>query len=207
VDGDAGHGSRRAAARGPRVAVQEGENLSQIAVRFNTTVDEILVANPEIVDPNVLHVGQYVVVPLIDEAWHAYTVQSGDTLGFLAHRFDTTLDVLLRANPQVADPDFIFAGQQPLMPAMPEERAVHTVQLGETLTVVAEAFNTSAEELAAMNPMVDPDMILAGQQLIVPFDRETWGIYTVQPNDILVRIASAHGTSVEALVAVNPRDR
>lgn len=40
-----------------------------------------------------------------------YVVQPGDTLSGIARRFEVSLSALLRANPQIDDPDRIFPGQ------------------------------------------------------------------------------------------------
>jgi LysM repeat protein len=42
--------------------IQEGDTLSSLAERFNTTVEEIMVAN-DLTDPNDLQVGQELVIP------------------------------------------------------------------------------------------------------------------------------------------------
>lgn len=42
--------------------VQEGDTLSDLADRFNTTVEELLVAN-DLSDPNSLQVGQQLIIP------------------------------------------------------------------------------------------------------------------------------------------------
>lgn len=38
--------------------VKKGDTLSRIAMRFNTTVDELMKLNPQIKDPNLIYVGQ-----------------------------------------------------------------------------------------------------------------------------------------------------
>jgi hypothetical protein len=45
-----------------------------------------------------------------------YVVQAGDTLSGIARRFDVSLSALLRANPQIDDPDRIFPGQVIIIP-------------------------------------------------------------------------------------------
>ena len=43
--------------------VRSGDNLGKIAKRFNTTIDAILKANPQIKDPNKIKVGDKVTIP------------------------------------------------------------------------------------------------------------------------------------------------
>ncbi len=45
-----------------------------------------------------------------------YTVKPGDTLYFIAKRFSVTLNELIRANPQIKNPDLIFPGQEICVP-------------------------------------------------------------------------------------------
>lgn len=52
-------------------------------------------------------------------AGRSYTIKSGDTLGELAQRFGTTIAELMRVNPQIKDPDLIFAGKQLRLPGTP----------------------------------------------------------------------------------------
>lgn len=42
----------------------------------------------------------------------SYTIQPGDTLSQLAQRYGTTIQELMRLNPQVSDPNLIYAGAQ-----------------------------------------------------------------------------------------------
>jgi len=47
-----------------------------------------------------------------------YTVQRGDTLFLIAQRFGISLDSIIAANPQIANPNNIFPGQQICVPAI-----------------------------------------------------------------------------------------
>jgi LysM repeat protein len=54
----------------------------------------------------------------------------------------------------------------------PCENPVHAVQPGETLSVIAESFGISMDDITAMNsqldPAFDPDFLSIGQELIIP---------------------------------------
>jgi LysM repeat protein len=77
--------------------------------------------------------------------------------------------------------------------------AFYTVQDGDTLGGIAEAFDTTVDTLQDVNAIPDPDVIFAGQILCIP----AWGTYTVQAGDTLSGIAQTFGTTVDALFAAN----
>lgn len=49
----------------------------------------------------------------------AYTIQHGDTLSQLAQQFGVKLEELLKINPEIDDPDLIYAGQTLKLPNSP----------------------------------------------------------------------------------------
>jgi LysM repeat protein len=57
-----------------------------------------------------------------------YTVQQGYTLGTIAQAFGTTVDALAAANPDILDPNQIFAGQTLCVHAW----STHEVREGDT---------------------------------------------------------------------------
>ncbi len=123
--------------------VAQGETLWQIAKKYHITLDELLDANPNIEDPNVISPGLRLIIP--DEMqtctcrqcptspycrqsdtvenWETmlprpciYVVKSGDTLYDLAQAFGLTLAQLLQANPQIQDADEIMPGDKIFIP-------------------------------------------------------------------------------------------
>lgn len=50
----------------------------------------------------------------------------------------------------------------------PTAAALYTVQPGDTLSGLAEQFNTTLEELSAANGITDPNSLQPGQTLIIP---------------------------------------
>jgi LysM repeat protein len=50
----------------------------------------------------------------------------------------------------------------------PTPAALYTVQAGDTLSGLAERFNTTVESLTAANGIADPNALQPGQTLIIP---------------------------------------
>lgn len=86
----------------------------------------------------------------------------------------------------------------------------YVVSPGETLGSIAPRYGVSIDALAVHNALADPNLIVAGQTLVIPDgDGEgssaapTARTYTVKPGDTLSVIAAAHGVSVAALAEGN----
>ncbi len=94
--------------------VRWGDSLLSIARKCGITLDELLLANSGFAAGDLIFPGQVLhitlgseVVPLPD----TYTVASGDTLGEIAERFDTSVKELLRLNPDILNPRLIYIDQ------------------------------------------------------------------------------------------------
>lgn len=101
--------------------VQPGDTLFLIAQRFGTTLQALIACNPQITNPNLIFPGQVICVcfqpvgfppPPPCPRGFIYTVQPGDSLFSIAQRFGVSLPSLICANPQIANPNVIFPGQQ-----------------------------------------------------------------------------------------------
>jgi LysM repeat protein len=98
--------------------VAKGQTLSAIAVKYGTTV-AVLAEMNKLVNPNVLLVGQKLVVPCkgtpppppppSECTW--YTVVRGDTLYKIALKYNTTVAALVERN-KIPNPNLIYVGQQ-----------------------------------------------------------------------------------------------
>ena len=143
--------------------VDQGDTLKGLAIRFATTVDALLAANPDITNSNVIYEGQYVKV-VVDAAptpppnvppppppSQVYYVRRGDTLRSIASRLSTTTYELLKANPQIWNPNLIYAGQPLTIPA---SASSYIVQNGDTLRIIAGKFGTTVDALLQLNPNV-----------------------------------------------------
>lgn len=98
-------------ARGSEVTVRSGDTLSGIAARHDVALGDLLAANPQIRNPDLIHPGQQVQLPGGGAGSAEVTVRSGDTLSGIAQANGVGLAALLAANPQVRNPDLIHPGQ------------------------------------------------------------------------------------------------
>jgi len=108
-----------------------------------------------------------------------YTVKSGDTLGKLAKRFDTTVADIQAAN-KITDINLIRRGQKLQIPSLrpPNLQAdaggdkygeVYIVRKGETLSRIAASQGVGVGDILAHNPTItDPNLIKIGQLIAVP---------------------------------------
>ncbi|MFO8060462.1 MAG: LysM peptidoglycan-binding domain-containing protein, partial [Bacillota bacterium] len=100
-------------------AVRRGETLTSIARKFGVTVTALRRANPGI-DPDRLAIGQVLCIPgVADELCpgrRLYTVRRSDSMFSIARAQGVSLNALIRANPQIPDPDLIYPGEQLCIP-------------------------------------------------------------------------------------------
>lgn len=149
--------------------VQRGDTLNKIANRFGTTVNRLMDLNPSISNASVIYVGQRLLVPaatLPDTgSGDVYIVQAGDTLRKIAAKFNTSVDTLLRLNPQITNPNRIYTGQRMTVPST---GTTYTVQPGDTLRKIANRFDTTIDAILDLNPGIrNPNIIYVGQVIRV----------------------------------------
>jgi LysM repeat protein len=92
------------------------------------------------------------------------------------------------------------------------------VQEGEVLLSIAELYDTTVDEILALNPSITPELLQEGQVLLIPPAIPTPGptdtppdtvdegylIHVVEPGETLISVASQYSVSVSMLRAVNP---
>ncbi len=160
--------------------VQKGDSLWTIANKNNTTVDEIKQINN--LTSNMLSIGQVLKLPTQDkvEEVEMYTVQKGDSLYSIAKKFGVTVDEIKSLNNLTSNN--LSIGEQLMIksttgdePINPEEECIgtgyvepqyimYTVQRGDSLYTIARRYNTSVDNIKALNSLTNNNLSI-GQQL------------------------------------------
>lgn len=109
-----------------------------------------------------------------------HTVQPGENLYRISLRYGISLDALIQAN-NIVDQRRIFSGQVLVIPGLsvPDDSAevvnplvagtpiTHVVQPGESLTIIANQYNTTVEQILLANNIPNPNRIFRGQELSI----------------------------------------
>jgi LysM repeat protein len=104
-----------------RHVVRPGENLTQIARRYGTTVSAIVQTN-RLWNPNLIYTGQVLLIPVScatpppsTSCTAIHVVKRGEYLKVIAIRYGTTVTVLVRLN-NIRNPNLIYPGQRLKVP-------------------------------------------------------------------------------------------
>jgi LysM repeat protein len=175
--------------------VQAGERLTDIATRYNTTVEALRQANN--LTTNTIVVGEVLNLPAMGGAVNYpfnYTVDIGETLHDIATRYGITWQLLAAYN-NIANPNYIQAGTTIIIPppgttiptptpapvvvnpapvnvvqpvATQAPAPTYVVQTGDVPELIAQRFGVTTESLVAYNNITDTRALRAGDVLQIP---------------------------------------
>ncbi|MEC9358118.1 MAG: LysM peptidoglycan-binding domain-containing protein [Pseudomonadota bacterium] len=166
--------------------IASGDTLGAIARRYGSSVSDIQRANG-ISDPRLIRIGQTIKVPASGASAQAavmtHRVRSGDTLGGIADRYDTTVSALQAIN-GISDPRSLRSGEVIRLQAGTADGGLqelaysktssepayrlHRVESGQTLSAISRRYGISSARLSSYNGLTDPDQVRAGTLLKVP---------------------------------------
>ena len=147
-----------------------------------------------------------------------YTIQSGDALWEIARRYGTTVQEIASIN-NIQNPNLIYPGETIRIltnstTSGEETRGtgdiIYTVQRGNTLSEIAQAYNVTVNHIVELNNIQNPNLIYPEQKLRItesnvqdlkPVTQNS--TYTVKSGDTLNSIARKYGVSVDYLVRIN----
>ena len=191
---------------GDSYIVQNGDTLYSIALKYNTTVNEIKSLNN--LDGNTLSIGQSLKIPvkeINDEDNSLYIVQKGDSLSSIANKYNILVNDLIDANNLAST--ILSVGQRLIIPNQKQEiqGVNYTVKPGDTLYSIANRYNISVNDIVKANDLKS-NILSIGQVLLIPsipVNEEDYVVYEIQNGDTLYSIARRYNTKVDAIKAYN----
>ncbi len=199
--------------------VQRGDTLADIAAEHDTTVSALAEANG-ITDPNLIYVGQELVIPGRGNTAAGkpivHVVAPGETLAAISRKYSTSIRALVDTN-RLTNPNLLRIGQTLTIPGTTGEGGrhgsggrTHRVTPGETLASIAAKYGTTVDELMAVNGLTDPSLIFVGTTLRIDGpaapvvgDDTTEASHIVVKGDTLASIARRYGTTIQRLADAN----
>lgn len=141
--------------------VLPGENLFRISQQYGVDVDTIAQAN-DITNTWRIYAGQKLIIP--DLSAPADTTADTTT--------DTSAETSGDAAPIIVQPaesssDTSADSADAALAAPTPEPEYHVVTYGQSLAQIAQSYHMSLEQIAKLNDITNPDLIYAGQKLIV----------------------------------------
>jgi putative chitinase len=82
----------------------------------------------------------------------------------------------------------------------------HVVAWGESIELIASRYGVPAEDIIVANNLTNPDLIRAGDVLIIPgvsAPSPEPGVHIVRPGETLRSIANLYGTTVDGIARAN----
>jgi membrane-bound lytic murein transglycosylase D len=145
-------------------------------------------------------------------------VRRGETVSGIARRYRTSVSAISRLN-RLRRNHLIRAGQRLKIPTYRKsrgytpprelrlikegEKLVYVVKRGDSIQVIAKAFNTTIKRIKELNNLRS-NIIKVGQKLVIqPLKREGAISYTVQSGDTPYSIAVKYGMDLGTLLRIN----
>ena len=187
--------------------VKQGDTLSSIASRFNTTVNDLITYNN--LPTTILSVGQILRIPGNPTSDLIYVVQPGDTLYKIANNYGVSVDSIKELNNLTNNT--LSIGQNLYIPKgttiEETDYVVYQVEPSDTLYSIARRYNTSVDAIKDYNNLTS-NILTIGQNLQIPVQKvQTENItYVVKRGDTLYKIANDYGVTVLDIMNLNNMD-
>lgn len=198
--------------------VKRGDTLSQIALWYHMTIEELVKLN-SITNPNLIYIGQQLRITASDNPNTniTYIVKRGDTLSKIANRYGTSVNNIVDLN-NILNPNLIYPGQKLTVLSSNinntesgnNTNIYYIVRRGDTLGRIARRYRTTVTYLARINNIQNPNRIYSGQQLLIKREVQQgdthacgYTFYKVGRGDNLSYIALRYHTTVTEIIRLN----
>ena len=98
-----------------------------------------------------------------------YTVKSGDTLSAIAKKYNTTYQKIAKDN-NIENPNLIYPNQKLKIytnVSQETKEIIYIVKSGDTLSEIAQKYNTTYQKIAKDNNISNPNLIYPNQKLVI----------------------------------------
>lgn len=95
-----------------------------------------------------------------------YIVKSGDTLSEIAEKYNTTYQKIAKDN-NISNPNLIYPNQKLKIYTNVSQETIYIVKSGDTLSEIAQKFNTTYQKIAKDNNISNPNLIYPNQKLVI----------------------------------------
>jgi glycosyl hydrolase family 25 len=203
-----------------RYKIKKGDTLSEIAIKYNTTVAELVRIN-SIKNPNIIYANEILLIPTKNNSISSgnddknntiYIVQKGDNLYNIAKRFNTTVRNIVNNN-NIKNPNLIYPGERIIIVKSTEniqtKYMTYRVKRGDTLYGIARRYNTTVNRLVYINGIRNANYIYINQLIKIPINISIGEydcghcIYTVKRGDTLTKIANKFGKRISEIAELN----
>ncbi|WP_025678436.1 LysM peptidoglycan-binding domain-containing protein [Paenibacillus polymyxa] len=124
-----------------------------------------------------------------------HIVKKGDTLYLLAQKYNVTLEKVIAANPQLADPNQLSIGEKIKIPTDPVTMETqpstvyqHKVKQGDTLWKLSKAWNVPLKLIIDANSQLkNPNALLVGETVNIPHYKESVSDLSVNKKNTAVK--------------------
>ena len=185
--------------------VVAGDTVSRLAQRFGSSIQAIISVNNLNAD-GLIFVGQTLIIPVAERPEPTVTPTYSPT----------ELGIIPTNTPVGAGPT-ATAVSPTAVPTAPPTTATYTVQSGDTLNRIAARFGTTVNAIVQLNGILNPNLIIVGQQLTLPATVQPTpapqpqptaqpqqpSLHVVQPGENLYRISLRYGVPVNTLAQIN----
>ncbi len=137
-----------------------------------------------------------------------YIVQAGDTLSYIASRFNVPLNELLAANPGI-DPNLLNQGQQVVIPGLEGVTGIlgtEVINFGDSLRSLSRRTQVSDAQLIKLNRLVSPTELYVGISMIVPVQEGQAKLnsrMSASAGESLLELAIKQGSDPWTLTSIN----